>query len=115
MNHCPFLVHALHADSVWGVYIFPEEVGVRTHILGLNFLVLLSEMSEGQKGRIDIVSPVEMQPRLVSWNREFIRRVGHLGNLSFIEIGRRCTGGPGLVWLYAGPEKAEALRLTLHR
>ncbi len=43
-----------------------------------------------------------------------MRRTGCLGNMVFIEIGRRCTGGPGLVWMYAGPRETAALRETLH-
>ena len=44
-----------------------------------------------------------------------MRRTGCLGNMVFIEIGRRCKGGPGLVWMFAGPADSAALRETLHR
>lgn len=33
----------------------------------------------------------------------------------FVEIGRRCQGGPGLVWMYSGFNDAQALRETLHK
>ena len=34
--------------------------------------------------------------------------------LIYREIGRRCKGSAGLVWMYAGPKDTAALRETLH-
>ena len=96
------------------MYVLAEEVGSRIHALGVNIVALRSRVSEKQPGRLDIISPVDSHS-IVSWDRDKMRRTGCLGNLVFIEIGRRCIGGPGLVWLYAGPREACALRQTLHR
>ncbi|XP_019856449.1 PREDICTED: insulin receptor substrate 1-like isoform X2 [Amphimedon queenslandica] len=102
-----------NADSVWAVYILPEEVGSRVHVLGLHILTLKSRVSETQPGQLSIISAADHTP-IVTWDRDKMRRTGCLGNMVFIEIGRRCRGGPGLVWMYVGPKETAALRETLH-
>ena len=101
-------------DSVWPVYILPEEVGARVHAIGVNVIALRSRRSDSQPGQLDIISPTDPAP-IVTWDRDKMRRTGCLGNMVFIEIGRRCRGGPGLVWMFAGPTDVAALRETLHR
>ena len=44
-----------------------------------------------------------------------MRRTGNLGNLMFIEIGRRCEGGPGLIWMCSTPADTNGFRETLQR
>lgn len=104
---------SLFLDSVWAVYILPEEVGSRVHVLGTHILALKSRISENQPGQLDIISPADPTP-IVTWDRDKMRRTGCLGNMVFVEIGRRCRGGPGLIWMYAGPKETAALRETLH-
>jgi len=65
-------------------------------------------------GHLDIYNPGDPSTPLISWDRDKMRRTGKTGNLVFIEIGRRCQGGPGLVWMYTGFNDAQALRETLH-
>ena len=101
-------------DSVWPVYIPSEDVGNRVHTLGVNLIALRSRKSDTQPGQLDIISPTDPTP-IVTWDRDKMRRTGCLGNMVFIEIGRRCKGGPGLVWMFAGPADLAALRETLHR
>ena len=101
-------------DSVWPVYILPEEVGSRCSIIGTNVIALRS----GGKdiiGHLDIYNPGDPSTPLISWDRDKMRRTGKTGHLVFIEIGRRCEGGPGLVWMYTGFNDAQALRETLHK
>ena len=105
----------LSADSVWPVYILPEEVGSKCSIIGANIIALKSGVPGGSIGKLDIFSPVHTTKPLVSWDRDKMRRTGKTGQLVFIEIGRRCEGGPGLVWMYTGFKKAQALRETLHK
>lgn len=107
--------HDLHLliDSVWMVYILPEDVGSRCHFIGTHVLVLRS--GRRTVGRLDIISPADPSNPIISWDRDKMRRTGKTGNLVFIEIGRRCEGGPGLVWMYAGFDEAQALRETLHK
>lgn len=102
------------SDSVWAVYILSEEVGTRVHALGVNIIALRSRKSDTQPGQLDIISPTNPTP-IVTWDRDKMRRTGCLGNMVFIEIGRRCKGGPGLVWMFTGPADSAALRETLHR
>ena len=66
-------------------------------------------------GHLDIYNPGDTTSPLISWDRDKMRRTGKTGNLVFIEIGRRCQGGPGLVWMYTGFNDAQALRETLHK
>lgn len=103
-----------HADSVWPVYILPEEVGSKLGIIGVNVVALTSGVPNQSVGRLDIVNPADPANPLVSWDQDKMRRTGKTSNLVFIEIGRRCKGGPGLVWMYAGPNEAQPLRETLH-
>lgn len=102
------------SDSVWAVYILPEEVGSRVNALGVHVVALRSRGTDNQPGQLDIISLVDPSTPIVTWDRDKMRRTGCLGNMVFIEIGRRCHGGPGLVWMYAGPRETAALRETLH-
>jgi hypothetical protein len=103
------------ADSAWAVYIMPEEVGSRCQMIGRLILLLKGGVPNQSVGKLEIISPTDAGNPIVSWDRDKMRRTGKTGNLVFIEIGRRCRGGPGLVWMYAGFEEAHPLRETLHR
>lgn len=105
-------------DSVWAVYILPEEVGTRIHALGVHIIALRSKSTKGSNphpGQLDIISPTDPTSPVVTWERDKMRRTGCLGNMVFIEIGRRCRGGAGLVWMYASSVDSAGLRETLHR
>lgn len=104
------------SDSVWPVYILPEEVGSKKGMIGLHILVLRSGIPNYTMGQLDILSPTDLSQPVVTWDRDKMRRTGKTGHLVFIEIGRRCEGGPGLVWMYTGYQNdAQALRETLHK
>ena len=81
----------------------------------MNVLALQSGVPNKTVGQLSIFSPTDPSNPVLSWDRDKMRRTGKTGNLVFIEIGRRCQGGPGLVWMYAGIEEAQALRETLHK
>lgn len=103
-------------DSVWPVYILPEEVGQKCGIIGQHVLALRSGKPNISMGQLDLISPTDYRTPVVTWDRDKMRRTGKTGLLVFIEIGRRCEGGPGLVWMYSGYQNdAQALRETLHR
>ena len=84
-------------------------------MIGVHILLLRGGVPNHSVGQLLIVSPVDASKPIVAWDRDKMRRTGKTGNLVFIEIGRRCQGGPGLVWMYAGFEEAHPLRETLHR
>ncbi len=104
-------------DSVWPVYILPEEVGSRCSLIGSNILALQGRVAGSRPGKLDIYSPTDDVEPIITWDHDKIRRTGKLGHLLFIEIGRRCKGGPGLVWMYIGncDRKVYELRDTLRR
>ena len=52
---------------------------------------------------------------LLSWQHSHLRRSGSVGPLVFLEIGRRCHGGPGLLWMYHPTDLAAAFRESLQR
>ena len=85
------------------------------NMIGLHSLVLRGGVPNQTVGTLEIISPADMNNPIVSWERDKLRRTGKTGNLVFVEIGRRCKGGPGLVWLYTGVEQAQSLRETLHK
>ncbi len=96
------------------MYILPEEVGSRINALGIHVVALKSRSPQNQTGQLDIINLADRHTPVVTWDRDKMRRTGCLGNMVFIEIGRRCQGGAGLVWMYAGPKETAALRETLH-
>ena len=100
-------------DSVWPVYILLEEVGSRCSIIGTSVVALRSGGND-IIGHLDIYNPGDLSTPLISWDRDKIT-TGKIGHLIFIESGRRCQGGPGLVWMYTGFNDAQALRETLHK
>lgn len=87
---------------MWPVYILPEEVGSRCSIIGAHVLALQGRVAGNRQGKLDIYSHTDVSDPVISWDHDKIRRTGKLGQLIFIEIGRRCQGGPGLVWMYTG-------------
>ena len=111
-----FLPLSENLASVWPVYIFPEEVGSRINIVGPHILALRSSIFNDSIGQLDIISPTDPFHPVVTWDRDKMRQTGKTGHLVFIEIGRRCEGGPGLVWMYMGYQSnAQALRDTLYK
>ena len=104
-------------DSVWPVYILPEEVGSRCSIVGSKILSLQGRAGGSRLGKLEIFNTTDTTEPTISWDHDKIRRTGKLGRLIFVEIGRRCKGGPGLVWMCTGADerKAYELRDTLRK
>lgn len=102
---------------MWPVYILPEEVGSRCSIIGSHILTMQSRVAGSRLGKLDIYSPADCSDPVISWDHDKIRRTGKLGQLLFIEIGRRCQGGPGLMWMYTGTcsKKAYEMRDVMRR
>ena len=61
-----------------------------------------------------LVFPWNVTTPLIIWEREHIRRSGSIGNLVFLEAGRRCGFGPGLLWMYSITSVVLSLRDGLH-
>lgn len=108
-------VYNVLPDSAWAVYILPEEVGSKISIIGMQILTLKwPAKSDTQPGHLSIFSFANPHSPITTWDRDKIRRSGNFGNIVFLELGRRCRGGPGLVWLYVGTEKTETFRQTIN-
>ena len=101
------------SDSAWPVFIFPEEVGTRCTIAGVNVLTIQSGVPGRSVGKLSIFNPADPSIPLVSWEVQNMKRHGKMQNMFFIEIGWQCEGGPGLVWMYAGWEDTWTLHQML--
>ena len=111
----PLIYSLSPSDSAWPVFIFPEEVGTRCNISGVNVLTFQSGVPGRSVGKLSIFNPADSSHPLVSWELHNMRRRGSTGDLFFIEIGRHCEGGPGLVLMYAGLKDAQTLREMLRK
>ena len=52
---------------------------------------------------------------LITWDRDKLRRSGSIGDMVFMEAGRRCTFGPGMLWMLDKTRVSISLREGLHR
>lgn len=93
--------------SVWRVYIINEGVGKTLKCRGFHNITI------NRDSTLSIINSCNQVP-LATWDRDKIRRSGCLENLVFIEAGRRCQGGPGMLWMYC-PQNAVDFGECLHR
>lgn len=90
-------------DSAWPVYIAPEELGNQCNIAGLRILALQGKgAGVNMHGSLEIYSPADYQTPALSCKHNAIRCTGRMGNYLYVEVGTRCTGGPGILWMYFG-------------
>lgn len=76
----------MFTDSVWPVYILPDEVGGRCGIIGTNVLALKSGVQGRQVGTLNIYNPADPTTPLVSWDRDKMRRTGKTGELNLTDL-----------------------------
>ena len=83
----------------------------------MNLLTLQSAVPNRTVGKLNITNPADPSNPLVSWERGKIREIGMNGNLVYVEIGRRCQGGPGRVLMFAGLEDSltQCIKETLRK
>ena len=112
-----FVIISCFPQIQCGQCIFYQKMwGGETGITGQHILALHSGVPNVSVGELHIISPADHNRAVLKWDRDKLRRAGKTGSLVFIEIGRRCEGGPGLVWMCVGlQDDAVALRRTLHR
>jgi len=81
---------------VWVVNILSEGIALdnNTTLTGLHIITIRSSDATFN------VHDLHTGKQLLSWSKTAIRRSGCIGTLVFIEAGRRCSGGPGLLWMY---------------
>jgi len=90
------------------VYIIKEGIGPKLGI-GLHFVTtrdtdLTFNIYSFHTGKL-----------LLVWAHCNIRRSGRIGPLVFLEVGRSCQGGPGVLWMYHPDHLAAQFRESLYR
>ena len=94
---------------VWVVHILSEGVALdNTALTGLHIITIRS--SDATFNIHDLYTGKQ----LLSWNKVAIRRSGCIETLVFLEAGRKCSGGPELLWMYHPASQVPKLRQCLH-
>ncbi|XP_065886968.1 uncharacterized protein [Dysidea avara] len=97
------------ATCIWVVHILKEGIAVdNTTLTGVHIITLRSSDATFN------VHDLHSGKLLLSWNKSAIRRSGCIESLVFVEAGRRCSGGPGLLWMYHPVPLIPKLRQCLH-
>ena len=75
------------------MYVLHDGIGGTINITGLHVIALYYndrrlKLYDCQTGKC-----------LLTWDGQCIRRCGYIKSLVFVEAGRRCYGGEGLLWM----------------
>ena len=95
------------AESIWRVYVINDGIGKTLKCKGFHNITI------NRNSTVSIISPSGQVP-VATWDRDKIRRAGCLESLVFLEAGRRCYGGAGMLWMYC-PQFSLRFRECLHR
>ena len=60
-------------------------------------------------------APPSSEKHLLSWDRDKLRKSVSIGSLTFMEAGRRCLGGAGLLWMCCPVSVASKFRECLSK
>jgi len=97
-----------YTDFIWVVYILRKGIAESNITLaGLRIITIRSSAATFN------VHDFHTGKHLLSWDRASIRRSGCMKSLMFLEAGRRCAGGPGLLWMQHPIPEAMTLRQCL--
>lgn len=100
---------------MWPVYVAPEEMGAQCSIIGLRVLALRGKDSGSNMGGLEVYSQADCNNPVLSCKHDSIRCTGKMGRYIYVELGSRCKGGPGLLWMYFGSkEKANQMKDVLY-
>ena len=108
------LVHSICFSSsftvmAWGMCVLKDGIGATAGMRDAFCVAVITDTDQ------IIVFPWNVTTPLIIWKREHIRRSGSIGNLVFLEAGRRCSFGPGLLWMYSVTSVVPSLRDGLHK
>ena len=94
------------AAASWGVAIHPAGISDKAGLKNNAFCVIVVTSDDQLK-----IYPwnVTTAP-IITWDRNKLRRSGSIGNMVFLEAGRRCRFGPGLLWMFAESSVSVSLR-----
>jgi len=97
-----------HIDFIWVVLILQEGIVTsNTTLAGLRAITIRSSDATFN------VHELCTGKQLVSWNRRAIKRSGYIGSLVFLETGRKCSGGSGLLWMQHPKSQAMKMQISL--
>ena len=105
------LVHCFSSSftvMAWGMCVLKNGIGA---VAGMRDAFCVAVITDTDQ---IIVFPWNVTTPLIIWKREHIRKSGSIGNLVFLETGRRCRFGPGLLWMYS-VTSVSSLRDGLHK
>ena len=107
--HVLLLIFTTLIGGIWVVYFINEGIGPTLHLDGLHFVTIQPT------NRTFNIYNFYNEEHLLAWNHCDIRRVGRVGTLVFLEVGRRCQGGPGVLWMYCADHLAAEFRESLDK
>ena len=90
------------------MYIINEDVGKKLGYEGLHVIAIRRNSTMN-------IHNFYSGKHLLSWDRDKLRRSHYIGSLVCVEAGRRCFGGPGLLWMYSSVSVAPKFREYLHK
>lgn len=106
--------YCLHLGSAWPVHISSEDVGGRCGITGMRALALKAGPTKGV-ATLELYSLVDNHTPVLSCLHSTIRCTGKMGRWLYMELGTRCKGGPGLLWMHFGSkEMAVSMKEVLY-
>ena len=94
--------------GIWVVYLISEGVGLRLNFTGLHVVTIQTTNSTFN------IYTYEGK-HLLAWEHRCIRRTGRVGPVVFLEGGRKCRGGPGVLWMYHPEHLAAKFKNELER
>ena len=92
----------------WGLCVLQAGIGAKAGLKGALCVAVITDHDQVK------IFPWKVTSVIIVWDRNKLRRSGSIGDLVFLEAGRRCTHGPGLLWMYTKSDVALSLREGLH-
>ena len=102
-------VYFSSAVMAWGVVVVQVGIGEQAHLRDAFCVVVVTS-----DDRLKIYAWNAATIPLITWDRDKLRRSGSIGDMVFMEAGRRCRFGPGLLWMFAETNVSVSLRAGLH-
>ena len=98
-----------HIGGIWVVYLINEGIGPRLHLDGLHFVTI-------QPSNLTFnIYDFHNGKHFLAWEHCNIRLADRVGPLVFLEVDRRCQGGPGVLWMYCPDHLAAQFRESLDK
>lgn len=97
------------AVTAWGVAVVQAGIGEKAGLKNNAFCVVVVTSEDQLK-----IYPWNVTVPIITWDRDKLRRSGSIGDMVFMEAGRRCRFGPGLLWMFAESSVSVSLREGLH-